>query len=294
MIRFKQKNIDIGSPNKLIRYNWINNVQSPLLLDLFPGAVAAYSLRKLRNSYSGSSIRVRRTSDNTELDIGFDIYGDLDTSSLTSFCIGTNGFVTTWYDQSTSSRNAIQLTAIRQPQIVSSGVILSDSGKPALTFNGGYYFEIINRPLISVTEYSFFAVANASTNQTFEMLFTQSDSSGNPGRIEFRRNSGSNNIQILDGSNLGFTSVGSINQRRLYSILRGTTTTTLYLDGGFDSQNIAGINPIGNYISNIGARINGQFFYDGFQQEMIIYNNNQTTNRTSIESDINSYYSIYP
>ena len=42
----------------------------PLLLDLYPSAAAAYSVRKLSNGYSGSAIRVRRSSDNTEQDIG--------------------------------------------------------------------------------------------------------------------------------------------------------------------------------------------------------------------------------
>ena len=55
------------------------------LLDLYPNAAAAYSLRKLRAAYSGSAVRVRRSSDNTEQDIGFTTQGELDTSSLLSF-----------------------------------------------------------------------------------------------------------------------------------------------------------------------------------------------------------------
>ena len=33
-----------------------------LLLDTYPNAAVAYSLRKLRTAYSGSAIRVRRSS----------------------------------------------------------------------------------------------------------------------------------------------------------------------------------------------------------------------------------------
>ena len=58
---------------------------SSLLLDTYTGAAAAYSLRKLRTAYSGSAIRVRRSSDNTEQDIGFTSNGDLDTSVLQTF-----------------------------------------------------------------------------------------------------------------------------------------------------------------------------------------------------------------
>jgi hypothetical protein len=60
-----------------------------LLLDTYSGAAAAYSLRKLKSDYAGSAIRVRRTSDNTEQDIGF-VNNQLDTSSLQSFVGGTN------------------------------------------------------------------------------------------------------------------------------------------------------------------------------------------------------------
>jgi len=59
------------------------------LLDLYSGAAAAYSLRKLRNAYAGSAIRVRRSSDNTAQDIGFDANGNLDTASMLSF-VGSN------------------------------------------------------------------------------------------------------------------------------------------------------------------------------------------------------------
>jgi hypothetical protein len=57
---------------------------SPLILDTYPNAAVAYSLRKLRTAYSGSAIRVRRPSDNAEQDIGF-VGNDLDTASLLSF-----------------------------------------------------------------------------------------------------------------------------------------------------------------------------------------------------------------
>jgi hypothetical protein len=263
-----------------------------LLLDLYPGAAAAYSLRKLSIAYSGSAIRVRRASDNAEQNIGFDALGDLDTTALTAFCAGTNGFVTTWYDQSSIGRDATQATAIRQPQIVSSGIITTDSGKSALSFNGSHFLEIANRPLIGATQYSFFAVANAETPQTYEMLFTQSNATGNVGRIEFRRSLSSNNINILDGTAPAFVSVGSINQRLLYSIIRDSTTTKLFFNGALDSQNISAITLIGNYPSNIGARVGTQFFYNGFQQEIIIFDNDQTANQLNIDGNIKTYYGI--
>ena len=59
-----------------------------LLLDLYPSAAVAYSLRKLRTAYTGAAIRVRRSSDNAEQDINF-VGGNLDTASMINF-VGQN------------------------------------------------------------------------------------------------------------------------------------------------------------------------------------------------------------
>lgn len=92
---------------------------------------AAYSTRKLRTAYAGSALRVRRSSDNTEQDIGFS-GGDLDTAAMLTFVGANNGFITVWYDQSGNARNMVQVTAANQPRIVDAGVSIGaasvDSG----------------------------------------------------------------------------------------------------------------------------------------------------------------------
>jgi hypothetical protein len=107
--------------------------QNTPLLDTYTGAAACYSLRLMRTAYTGSAIRVRRSSDSTEQDIGFNVFGELDTVSLLAFAGTGDAFVKTWYDQSGNSNDATQTTTASQPQIVSSGaVIVNSNGKPAL------------------------------------------------------------------------------------------------------------------------------------------------------------------
>ncbi|HKC69412.1 MAG TPA: hypothetical protein VKG26_14350, partial [Bacteroidia bacterium] len=48
---------------------------------------AAYSLRKLKCTYAGNAINVRRSCDNATKDIGFTSSGDLDTVSLKTFVV---------------------------------------------------------------------------------------------------------------------------------------------------------------------------------------------------------------
>lgn len=93
-----------------------------MLLDDYTGAAAAYSMRQLRSAYAGNCLKVRRSSDNTTQDIGFS-GGWLDQSALASFVGANDGFVDTWYDQSTAGVNAVQATTTLQPRIVASGTI---------------------------------------------------------------------------------------------------------------------------------------------------------------------------
>lgn len=123
-----------------------------LLLDQVPGAVAAYSSRKLRTAYAGSALRVRRFSDNAEQDIGFSA-GLLDTAALVAFVSGGGGYVSKWYDQSGGGNDLIQTTASSQPQVAASGAVLvGPNSRPKLDFNGSLWL----------------GVATSTTNLDFE------------------------------------------------------------------------------------------------------------------------------
>lgn len=93
---------------------------------------AAYSVRKLRSDYSGACLRVRRSSDNTEQDIGFTANGDFDSAAFTAFVGGGNGFCRTWYDQSGNGVDAGQSATSAQPQLILNVL----NGKPVLRYGG--------------------------------------------------------------------------------------------------------------------------------------------------------------
>ena len=69
-------------------------VSPDLLLDTYTGAAAAYSVRKLDKDYTGSCMRVRRSSDEATQDIGFDSNGDLHTGAIATFEGDAYGYVT--------------------------------------------------------------------------------------------------------------------------------------------------------------------------------------------------------
>ncbi|MFV5699288.1 fibrinogen-like YCDxxxxGGGW domain-containing protein [Flavobacterium sp. ZT3R17] len=115
---------------------YAQNTLDVLGLDNTTPAAVAYSLRKLSTSYVGYAIQVRRSSDNTSQDIGFDSNGDLDTSALLAFVSGDSGYVSIWYDQSGNGRDLIKIDYNLQPQIVFTGALKLIGSRIAIDFLG--------------------------------------------------------------------------------------------------------------------------------------------------------------
>ena len=139
-----------------------------LILDSYP-AYAAFSLQKIKSDYSGSAIRVRRSSDNAEQDIGFTVANALDSAALLTFVGAGDGLVTTAYNQ-TGGTNFTQTTANNQPKIVSSGSLITDpnNGLAAMDFDGTYS-SLKDGGLGTVVSLDSYRVGNTSDNK-FIML----------------------------------------------------------------------------------------------------------------------------
>ena len=260
------------------------------LLDLYPNAAAAYSLRKLRAAYSGSAVRVRKevSSVSSETDIGFLADGSLDTVSLLAFASDADSgdvFVVTWYDQSLSN-DATQSTAAAQPKIVSGGSLVTENGKPAVDFDGVDDY-LRNTDLISNQPTTHHLVAKAN-NIGILTRFTDG------GVNSSSRNSIYQNVssfQYFSGNNLT-GDLENTNQNLHYYLVNGVSSeiaingaAALTGDsGGYDLNGIT-----------FGARWDGAAqFSDVIIQELIIYPSDQSSNRTAIETNINTFYSIYP
>ena len=160
-------------------------------IDLVAGAAAAFGLRKLRTAYAGSAIRVRRSSDNVEADIGF-TGNDLDTTALLAHCGASSSFVVTWYDQSGSGYNATQSTTANQPRIVNAGVVDVDGTKPSIVFNGSNNFLALSGSGLSLTNNisgaSTFMVGRSNSSAAVgEFFFASINGSGTTGRLAVRK-----------------------------------------------------------------------------------------------------------
>ena len=264
-----------------------------LLIDRYASPAAAYSLRKLRRDYLGPAIRVRRDSDSEELDIFFNSDGSLDTASLETFCAGTDGYVDTWYDQSSQGNDATQdVATANQPKIYDSSTgVVAENGRPAIELDGLTEHFVLTGLTNAASDYGcFFVGINTSTGTFSNYLFDSLDPVNGRFIIDAR---GNTTGVYYDGSfrGLGYThttqsvtSIHIIAPNSGASYLNGTSTNT----GLPYTQKAIG----GDVV--LGARYDGAaIFWKGKFQEFILYNSDQSSNRTGIETNINDYYNIY-
>ena len=262
----------------------IVGVSAPsLLLDTYPSAAVAYSLRKLRTDYSGNAIRVRRSSDNTEQNIGFS-GNDLDTASLLTFCGVGNGFITTWYDQSTNANNSTQATASTQAQIVASGALVTD-------------------PITS-------KISTLWTNDAYSLATSFAPVQQNTQVVVFNRTALAQRIINL-GSGVSAPFIGQWNTVNVVQTSYGSPFTHgTSAETGIFLQTVLrnSSNEVKAWHNNvefptvINANISNSFNFwgknsspqsSGYKQELIYWTSDQEANRIGIETDINTYWNAY-
>ena len=96
----------------------------------------AFDLTDINPELTTFAIRVRRSSDNAEKDIGFDANGKLDINALLAFVGSNSGYVSIWYDQSSRQANLTQTDNTLQGVIINNGDLITDSdGNPTISFN---------------------------------------------------------------------------------------------------------------------------------------------------------------
>jgi hypothetical protein len=290
---------------RFIYYGSFASVQ--FFSDLFGMPAAAYSLRKLTPNAT-NCIRVRRTSDNTEQDIGFVANvpnSPIDTAALLAFVGAGNGFVVTWYDQSTNGRNGTQSTSTRQLRIVNSGVVEDLNSLPCLntfatnTFRD-FQTSFSNLQNLPVSILSVFKVdtlpTNIFNNITFHIGGTVNRGGG--GRYEqYSDNTNANLTQRRNTSGVVSTSVtesptihkifasyftASNIEMRLNSV---DATPTAYSGTAFNTAS--------NFNLINANSIDLQFYGAKRFQEQIIYLTDLHSQRTAIETNINDYYNVF-
>ena len=272
--------------------------QNTPLLDTYTGAAAAYSLRRLSSSYSGSAIRVRRSSDNFEQDIGFNVFGELDTVSLLAFAGQSLGvFVKVWYDQSGNGVNVTQTNTGKQPQIVSSGtVIVEANGKPAIKFDGS------NDVLTNANGWT-----QGSSRNDFNVLSSDGTAAGVWNTDFTPRFAHNLRCDSMKFGTLSFTSsnvvvavsepnASTINTSYLVTAEYDLTNTalSLYKNGGLEvtASMVNQRTGTGGDVSIGTSYQSTSGYFGGKIQEIVSYQTRKADDRADIESNIATFYDI--
>jgi hypothetical protein len=243
--------------------------------------------------------------------------GSLDTTTLLTFASdadGGNVFVVTWYDQSLSN-DATQSAGANQPKIVSSGAVITEgtSAKPAIDFDG-----VDDGMLTS-------GISLSASTISLSVVYTNGSTSGQKNIIRQRANGAvttlagwswemglntsttqyGTNTFVDDGSgSVSATASGQglqdLIQHNEFLIFKNSEILA-YQDSLLNEtlNTTTGTTPIGQVNVTQPIWLGRNFGdnsreYDGTMQEVILFYSNQSSNRTGIETNINTFYSIYP
>ena len=275
----------------------VRAADSSSLLDLYgTNVLMAYSFRKLSSAYAGSAVRVRRTSDNTEQDIGFDASGNLDTSTLTTFLGSSDGFITKWYDQSGNSRDGSQTLASRQIRIATAGVIVTKNSLPTTQGGASLHVNISGVPTTSqpVTSFEVYAHNSATLAGTSGTLTSLVDSNN------FIRNDYKRFVRagVLSKFGTQINAESSISQSdtdlHVFTRMLNGSSSVVRTDQVAEAKSGGGdwVVTGAQMGSNTTIGSNSTSAYRGNLSEVIVYAADKTSDFTNIETDIQTYYSI--
>jgi hypothetical protein len=285
--RYGFRTFTTGEVRTLARKGVLPFVETGTFIDIFGQPAAAYSLRRLSSTVT-NCIRVRRSSDNAEQDIGF-VSGSadspVDTTDMLNFVgAGNNGFVVTWYDQSSNARNATQATAANQPQIVSSGSVITENSNPAMEMVNSSG-QLLTATIPQTTQSSFITYRNKTSgnNSVFLIPFCATDSGA---VFHGAKESGSGTAPQQNYGSPDYYKNGNI----ITSATRGTLFTEYVTDIMVLATTIGGGN------SGTLARqwqYGGGVFSNTVLSEVIIFSSDKSTDRTAIETNIDDYYNVF-
>lgn len=282
------------------QYFWALNQSSCSYFGVDSIPAAIYSFRNVNPCrYSGNCVKIRRSSDNTTSDIGF-TSGYVDTAAIKIFVGSSDAFVDTWYNQ--GSRGSVidvkQSTMAKQPKILTSGAfIYAKTGFIGIEYDGTNDLILSDSTLTSggsSQNFSLLAVSKRTTASIFVSITINKNNNlqvngvynNYPTTQTSARWYGSSQIQANTGTtNLNLNLCSGYFSLSDFMASDGTTTsTTTNTVGSTFYDNIV----LGGFKRSSGA----EYYSPGISVEVIGYASDLRPSRTTIESNIKTYYGL--
>ena len=239
-------------------------------------STASYSFEFTYDDDQAGSLTFSEGDDNADFDI----------SNFQVTVFKGAGLVETWYDQSGNSNDAVQATAGSQPKIVNAGSFLNE-----LDFDGTDDNFELTSVLGMTSAGAIFSVAESGGGN--DKLILDNRDSGVDGfrlmrfnnELQYRWQSATAATSTNPGTNTKFIAFANHDGSNASAAVNGATATTTS-----DTSSISvAAKP------HIGARsfLTASNVWDGTINELIIYNSDQNANRSALQTNINSHYSIF-
>jgi len=282
----------------------VNGVAFPLFLDNYKNAVAAYSFRKLNSSYSGYCVKIKNDA-GTDLDVGFSS-GYVDTSAISSHCGVGDGKIVTWYDQSGNSEDITQGSTSAMPKLYIGGALNNVNSKLAANFDGNDRLVTAATSLHSGAWYCTAVVKIGASLASNMQIWNQDDSLGPPvvriaqylrTHTDLVARSVMFNTSVANFQNSASPTLSTNTQYQISAYVDTSAQEIKTFTNSVNSNaatSYTGTAATGTHEVAMGsdARPTPGVFFTGDVQELIMWDSPQSAYRSSIESDIDTYYSI--
>ena len=268
------------------------------LFGLFPTAkYAGYSLKHINSIYLGPIVKVRRSSDNATLDVYQD-NGWVDMLEIEQFSSFTdNVYVETWYDQSGNGNHITNADTTKQPMIYQGGVgLIKINENPACYFDGvnDSLNATFSTPIGADKELCTFILAKPSSVSDSTIAgFKDSDPGARAGsHRNIVINSGDIQIQT-DVSEYTGSNNAQVDVPFLFSSFMLDGVTEVFTNGIFHGQTFnTNMSAVDQFSLGKDAGTESGFF-NGYVQEVILYEDDIYADRIGIENHINDYYNAF-
>jgi len=214
----------------------------------------------------------------------------LDTVALADHCGSNDGFVSKWYCQSGNSNDAVQTNTGSMPKIYDGTTGVMTDGNGALTISYDASNDFMTTALTLNTEsISVFAV-NQTPNGSFAPIVGLGGATAYL-NLEIQ-NAQDANLKVYAGNGSTYTthasSTGTSTDAMLYSYSKVGNALSGYVNGAqeisaTETKSSSGV---------LGFRVRSKVTVT-YISEVVIYQSDQSSNRTNIESNINTFYDIF-
>ena len=262
-------------------------------LDSYPSASTAFSIRKLRSTYSGDCLVVKRSNDNATQSIGF-VDNMIDTGSILSFVGSNNGYVTKWFDQSGNNRT-LETNNIsgNETWIVNSGSIITEGGLPSISNPNQNSFSLKSGSTFITIDYqtAYVVGINKGLAPTTVVAYPigSNSSTGFGWNIQAGLGVTTNSFFGFDGGTvLDFNYVGQ-NIFTVASLYQTGSTGYGWVE---NVQKVTGTLGLLQFSAAFARGGDGSFWHSGSISEIITYDDNKINDASGSYSNIMTYYGL--